>query len=61
MSEERSGGSRNLTVSLDEGAELPDLLRAVLGSGCELRACDRVEPDLEEAFSRILRAEEERA
>jgi len=61
VSDDRSGGARIVTVSLHEGAQLPDLLRAVMSSGCGLRACDRVEPDLEEAFSRILRAEEEGA
>ena len=59
VADETSAGSRNVTVSLDEGAGLEELLRAVLGSGCGLRGCDRVEPDLEEAFSRILRAGED--
>jgi len=61
LTDESAAGSRIVTVSLDEGAPLEDLLRAVLGSGCGLRGCDRVEPDLEDAFSRILRAEEDGA
>jgi ABC-2 type transport system ATP-binding protein len=61
VSDESSAESRRVTVSLREGASLEDLLRAVLGSGCELRACDRIEPDLEAAFARILRSEEEGA
>jgi ABC-2 type transport system ATP-binding protein len=61
VEDESGAGSRRVLVSLDEGARLEELLRAVLGSGCELRGCDRVEPDLEEAFSRILRAGEDGA
>jgi len=61
VGDERTADSRIVTVRLDEGARLEDLLRAVLDSGCGLRGCDRVEPDLEDAFSRILRAEEDGA
>jgi len=61
LEDQRDAGSRSVLVSLDEGARLDDLLRAVLGAGCGVRACDRVEPDLEEAFSRILRAGEDGA
>ena len=54
LSDETAGGVRRLTVALDDGARLADLLRAVLATGAGVRACDRIEPDLEQAFSRIL-------
>ena len=57
LSEEVRDGVRRLTVSLDEGAQLDDLLRSVMQAGVTLEACDRIEPDLEEAFSRILEGE----
>jgi hypothetical protein len=40
---------------LDPGAELDEVLRALIADHRRVRACDRLEPDLEEAFSRILR------
>ena len=48
---------RRITVALDDGATLDDILRILLASGVKVLGCDRVEPDLEEAFSRILEAE----
>jgi ABC-2 type transport system ATP-binding protein len=51
------GGVRRLTVALEEGARLDDLLRSLIGAGIRIRVCDRIEPDLEEAFSRILESE----
>ena len=61
LADETEAGSRRLTVALNEGATLDDVLRALIGAGVVVRACDRVEPDLEEAFSRILEAESEEA
>jgi len=61
VADESTADSRRVTVSLDEGAGLEDLLRVLLGSGCGLRGCDRVEPDLEQAFARILRDGEDEA
>ena len=57
LADETADGARRLTVTLDDGARLEDLLRALLASGAGIRACDRIEPDLEQAFSRILEAE----
>lgn len=51
------GGGRRLVLSMEEGARLNDVLAALLGAGVSLRSCDPVEPDLEEAFARILDAE----
>jgi len=54
LGDETVGGVRRVTVELSEGARLEDLLRAVLATGVGVRACDRTEPDLEQAFARIL-------
>jgi hypothetical protein len=61
ISEEQVDGLRRVTVALEEDATLDDLLRRLLDRGAVVHACDRVEPDLEEAFSRILESEAERA
>ena len=58
VSETTADGARRVVVALDEGSRLDDLLRALLDRGVSIRACDRVESDLEAAFSRILEAEE---
>ena len=58
VSDETAEGLRRVTVTLEGAARLEDLLRALLAAGAGIRACDRVEPDLEQAFSRILEAEE---
>ena len=47
-----------MDVALKEGSRLNDLLRALLDRGVSIRSCDRIESDLEAAFSRILEAEE---
>ena len=54
-------GYRRVTVSLDDDAKLGDLLRSLLASGVTIHACDRVESGLEDAFGRILEADEEPA
>jgi hypothetical protein len=46
-------------VALESEGAFEDLLRALLAAGVGVRACDRIEPDLEEAFSRILAQERE--
>ena len=58
LSDEAEDGVRRLTVTLEDGVDLNGMLSALLGAGISIRACDRVEPDLEEAFSRILDAED---
>ena len=40
-----------------ESFTLDDLLRALVGAGVRVRLCDRIEPDLEQAFTKILEAE----
>jgi len=59
LSEEIVDGTRRVSVALDEGAKLDDMLRALIGAGVTIGACDRIQPDLEQAFSRILRSEAE--
>ncbi len=57
VTDEPLNGVRRVTVALDGGARLDDVLRLLLAAGAIVHACDRVEPDLEEAFSRILKSE----
>ena len=59
LTDEVIDGRRQLTLALDEGAPFEALLRALLDSGARLHACDRDEPDLAQAFERILAAETE--
>jgi ABC-2 type transport system ATP-binding protein len=58
VADEPHEGRRRVTVSMPRSARLADLLRQLLARDVAIEACDRVEPDLEEAFARILRAEE---
>jgi len=58
LADETEDGVRRLIVTLDDKADLNDMLSGLIGAGISIRACDRVEPDLEEAFSRILDAED---
>ena len=44
-----------MTVLIAEGQGFEDMLRSLLASGVRVRSCDRVEPDLEAAFARILK------
>ncbi len=50
-------GTRRVIVALDGGSRLNDVLAAVMARGATIHACDRVEPDLEEAFARLLAQE----
>jgi len=59
--DESEEGTRKLEVVIDPGARLDDLLKALMAAGVIVKACDRMEPDLEDAFSRIAGAEEDRA
>jgi ABC-2 type transport system ATP-binding protein len=52
-------GGTEVEVALESEGAFEDLLRALLAAGVGVRACDRIEPDLEEAFSRILAQERE--
>jgi ABC-2 type transport system ATP-binding protein len=55
-SDETVEGVRKVTLTLDQGARLDELLRVLLDAGFAIRACDRVEPDLEQAFCRLVGA-----
>ena len=44
-------------VFVDGRSELDDVLKAVMAQGGTIHACDRIEPDIEEAFSRLLAEE----
>jgi ABC-2 type transport system ATP-binding protein len=52
-------GVRRIEVVLDRQATLDDLLRTLVASGVVIRSCDRHEPNLDDAFARILAAERE--
>jgi ABC-2 type transport system ATP-binding protein len=54
-------GVRKVTVAMLGDARLDELLRALHRQGHTIIACDRLEPDLEQAFSRILEAEGEQS
>jgi len=57
VSSEASDDVQHVVVALNDGAELDDALRALLKTGVRLISCDRIEPDLEQAFTRILAAQ----
>ena len=50
-------GGTEVEVALEDANAFEDLLQALLAADAGVRACDRIEPDLEEAFSRILAQE----
>jgi len=54
VSTERIDGLRRVVVALDGDGRLDDVLKAVMARGGTIHACDRIEPELEEAFSRLL-------
>jgi ABC-2 type transport system ATP-binding protein len=60
VSSERINGIRRVVVSLEGDGRLDDVLKAVMGQGATIHACDRIEPDLEEAFSKLLAQESSR-
>ncbi len=53
-------GRNRFLLALEASAELPQLLDFLHASGIAVFGCDRVEPDLEDAFSRIVDAENAR-
>jgi len=57
VSSERIGDLRRLVVAAEGDARLDDLLKSVMAQGGKIESCDRIEPDLEEAFARLLAAE----
>ena len=58
---ERTEGRHRVTVAIERDGRLDDVLRVVMAAGGTIYACDRIEPDLEEAFSRLLAEETARA
>jgi ABC-2 type transport system ATP-binding protein len=54
VSVERVDGIRRIRLALHPGSSLDDALRAVMSDGGSIQACDGIEPDLEEAFTRLL-------
>ncbi len=60
LEDETVDGVRRLTLALGEDGALDDVLRTLIAAGGRVRSCDRLEPDLEQAFSRILAAESDR-
>jgi len=52
-------GARRITLGLPAGEPLDTALRSLLHRGFRLRSCERLEPDLEEAFTRILDQKED--
>jgi len=59
VADETVEGRRRVEVLLDAEADFQALMRALLAAGVDVRSCNLVEPDLEQAFSRILEAEGE--
>ncbi len=59
-SERRLDGAHRVEIVLDGDVQLDDALRALLEARVRILSCDRVEPDLEQAFSRILEQEQQR-
>lgn len=57
VSNDRINGHRRLVIVLDGDGRLNDVLAALMSQGALIHACDRIEPDLEEAFARLLAAE----
>jgi ABC-2 type transport system ATP-binding protein len=60
LSDEIVDDRRRVAVSLDEGSGFEAMVRSLLEAGVGIRSCDRDEPDLEQAFERILQAERDR-
>jgi len=59
LSDQVEEGKRSVTLLLEGDCSLNALLEHLLANGVAMGACDRVESDLEEAFSRILKQEED--
>jgi hypothetical protein len=60
VSTESVNGLRRVTITLDGDGRLNEVLAAIMAQGSAIHACDRIEPDLEEAFARLLAAESAR-
>jgi ABC-2 type transport system ATP-binding protein len=49
---------RRVTIGVEAGIRFDDVLRIVLDAGVVVHSCERIEPDLEDAFARILEQED---
>ena len=58
LEREEVAGRHRFLVGLEPPAGLPQLLDLLHAAGIAVFGCDRVEPDLEDAFSRIVDAED---
>ena len=58
LARETIEGRNRFLLALEPAAELPQLLDVLHGAGIAVFGCDRVEPDLEDAFGRIVDAED---
>jgi len=58
LEHEEVAGRHRFLVGLEPPAGLPQLLDLLHAAGIAVFGCDRVEPDLEDAFSRIVDAED---
>jgi ABC-2 type transport system ATP-binding protein len=54
-------GMRRILVAVESDATLHEVLAALVGAGARVRSCNEEEPDLEQAFSRIVGAEDDAA
>jgi ABC-2 type transport system ATP-binding protein len=61
VSDEPCEAGRRVELVLAEGQGLNELLERLLRQGVVVEVCDRLEPDLEDAFSRILERERDAA
>ena len=57
LNDAAENGCRRVTVAFDGEDQLDGLLRALVSAGVTIHSCERMEPDLEDAFSRILASE----
>jgi len=57
VSTERAGAHHRVVVALQGESGLNDVLSSVMVQGGSIQSCDRIEPDLEEAFARLLAEE----
>jgi hypothetical protein len=54
---EIAGRATDVVIALDGKSGLNDVLKSLMAQGGSILACDRIEPDLEEAFARLLAEE----
>jgi len=57
LDDETTADARRLAIVVEGRASLHDVLASLVAAGARLRTCSEEEPDLEQAFSRIVAAE----